>query len=263
MARISSAGRVTSSGRVAASSRATPSTRDPDILKPSSAVLYASLSSQTGFTTANTGTLGSTLQLGDGVTGSTKPAQISPNGVTLTGTEYMTYPDDGSLDFANGVNFSIEFAVGQVVDGGTILCVMQKVKDDGGLVGASGNHGFDVLLRNDTAGNPLQFRCRDTNNTSANLSGSVDMTTSGVKHVVINMKWATAEIYINGILNASGSFAGLAGTLSTNGTLYIATAGASGFYFVTANLYRPIIRRVALTAPEVSLAYYNFFKDDF
>ena len=65
--------------------------------------------------TRNLGTLGGTVQLGDGTTVGTFPTQVFPHGMSFDGgSDYLLYPDNAALSFGNGVidqPFSVEVFV--------------------------------------------------------------------------------------------------------------------------------------------------------
>ena len=199
----------------------------------------------------NKGTLGGTVQLGDGVTPATFPTQLAPtHGMSFDGSsDYLLYPDNAALSFGNGVTdqpFSVEvlvmgsnFEIGKGFQGTTQEWAMYS----SGAVGAR-----NLLFACFTSGVAYTFRTDNIairNNVLNYFVGTYD----GSKTV------AGITLYSLGALctNTATAFVGYTGMSPLGAGVYVNRLTAGAYY--SGNIYNAAIYPFALQPGEISQLY--------
>lgn len=226
--------------------------------KIENAVLYLPLHKRykSGSTqvTDNLGSVGGLVTVGDGTTSSTFPTRLLPKGFSFDGGDYLSLADDDNYDFNTGEVFSIAFGIRDVI-GASAVTILQKIKDNGAGMGSTGNFGYDVMYRGDLS-KVIQFRCRDTGNRTATLTGTTQMRSGRFYHCVITTNRTTAELYVNGVQEASVSVATIT-DMTNNGLVKVGT----GVSYINAKLYDIGIWRKILTPLQIRDLYNKFISN--
>jgi hypothetical protein len=184
---------------------------------------------------ANRGTLGGTLQLGDGATAATFPTQRMPHGMSFNGANQYLLRDESAanLTFTDPAPFSVELLVSRPsLQIGSYAMFVCKAGGGVGFVAP-----YVLYLRND--GGTMRIAWGSLSSAGA-LRGIVEIALGvywppgPVTHVVALYDGTAWRIYLNAVQAFSGVAAGCYAPDTANLPLYVGTgrlgAGALASY---------------------------------